>query len=142
MLRPFGRGLILSMLSTWLNATFVIYSILWKPNAASRTILMNIYALFLTPQIVASKPQFKNAFSGFPMLLIPVETLRCERIYPRKGREAHLIYKARTIEPLGSKAPCKRTQHCWPTTLNIVGCYTLRPFAHPVACCYVLLRKV
>ena len=33
------------------------------------------------------------------------------------------------------KAPCKRTQHCWPTTSNIVGCYMLRPFAHPVACC-------
>ena len=26
-----------------------------------------------------------------------------------------------------SKAPCKRS--------NIVGCYMLRPFAHPVACC-------
>ena len=24
---------------------------------------------------------------------------------------------------------------------NIVGCYTLRPFAHPVACCCVLLHK-
>ena len=28
------------------------------------------------------------------------------------------------------KAPWKRTQHCWPTTPNIVGCYILRPFAH------------
>ena len=26
-------------------------------------------------------------------------------------------------------------QHCWPTTSNIGGCYMLRPFAHPVACC-------
>ena len=42
----------------------------------------------------------------------------------------------------GAKAPCKRTQHCWPTTSNIVGCYMLRPFAHPVACCCELLRKV
>ena len=33
------------------------------------------------------------------------------------------------------KAPCKRTQHCWPTTPNNVGCYMLHPFAHPVACC-------
>jgi len=41
------------------------------------------------------------------------------------------------------KAPCKRMQHCWPTTLNIVGCnYMLRPFAHPVACCWMLLRVV
>ena len=29
-----------------------------------------------------------------------------------------------------------------PTTPNIVGCYMLRPFAHPVACCWMLLRKV
>ena len=40
------------------------------------------------------------------------------------------------------EAPCKRTQHCWPTTLNNVGSYRLRPFAHPVACCWMLLRKI
>ena len=36
------------------------------------------------------------------------------------------------------QAICKRTQHCWATTLNIVGCYMLCPFAnllHAVACC-------
>ena len=33
-------------------------------------------------------------------------------------------------------------QHCWPTTPNIVGCYILHPFAHPVACCWMLLRVV
>ena len=31
-----------------------------------------------------------------------------------------------------------QTQQCWPTTLNIVGCYMLCPFAH----CCMLLRKV
>ena len=40
------------------------------------------------------------------------------------------------------KAPCKRTQHCWPTTSKIVGCYMLRPFPNPVACCWMLLRVV
>ena len=40
------------------------------------------------------------------------------------------------------KAPCKRTQHCWPATPNTVGCYMLRSFAHPVACCWMLLRVV
>ena len=39
-------------------------------------------------------------------------------------------------------APYKRTQHCWPTTPNIVRCYMLGPFAHPVACCWMLLRVV
>ena len=33
-------------------------------------------------------------------------------------------------------------QDCWPTTPNIVGCYMLRPFPHPVACCWMLLRVV
>ena len=47
---------------------------------------------------------------------------------------AHSFYKP--------KAPCKRTQHCWPTTPNIVGCYMLCPFAQPVACCWMLLRVV
>ena len=42
----------------------------------------------------------------------------------------------------GCWAPCKRTRHCWPTTPNIVGCYMLRPFTHPVACCWMLLRNV
>ena len=28
----------------------------------------------------------------------------------------------------------KRTQHCWPTTPNVVRCYMMRSFAHPVAC--------
>ena len=40
------------------------------------------------------------------------------------------------------KATCKRTQHCWPTSPNIVGCYILRSFAHPVACCWMLWRFV
>ena len=39
-------------------------------------------------------------------------------------------------------AACKRTRHCWPTTPKIVGCYMLRPLAHPVACCWLLLRVV
>ena len=42
----------------------------------------------------------------------------------------------------GPSPPHKRTQHCWPTTPNIVGCYMLRPFAHHVPCCCVLLGVV
>ena len=38
--------------------------------------------------------------------------------------------------------PCKRTQNFRPAVPNIVGCYTLRPFAHPVACCCVLLGVI
>ena len=35
------------------------------------------------------------------MLLIPIERLRYECDCLRKAREAHLIHKAKTIEPLG-----------------------------------------
>ena len=41
-----------------------------------------------------------------------------------------------------SKAQCKRMQHSWPSSPNIVGCYMLRPFGHPVAYCWQLLCKV
>ena len=37
---------------------------------------------------------------------------------------------------------CKRTQHCWPATPNILGYYMLHSFAHPVACCWMLLCVV
>ena len=43
-----------------------------------------------------------------------------------------------TLTPF--KARCKRTQYCLPTTPDIVGCYMLRPFAHPVSYCGELLR--
>ena len=33
-------------------------------------------------------------------------------------------------------------QDCWAKAPNIVGCYMLRPFAHPVARCWVLLGVV
>ena len=34
------------------------------------------------------------------------------------------------IVKLRARAPCRRTQHCWPTNPNNTGCYTLRLFAH------------
>ena len=41
-----------------------------------------------------------------------------------------------------AEAPCKRTQRCWPSSPKIAGYFILRQFAHPVACCYVLLGVV
>ena len=39
-----------------------------KLNAASRTVLMNIDALHLTPPVVTFKPQFQNTFSAIAAL--------------------------------------------------------------------------
>ena len=49
----------------------------------------------------------------------------------------HFIHPFRVVSE--SKAACKSTQHYWPTTPNIVGCYM---YLHPVACCSMLLRVV
>ena len=70
--------------------------------------------------------------------------------YPWKAPEGERIVeflsflkpRAEGRNIVGCKAPCKRTQQCWLTTPNIVGCYMLRCFAHPVACCWMLLRVV
>ena len=94
------------MLSTWFNVNYVIYSILAKPNAALKTVFMNIYVLNLTLLVVISIPRFRNHFYGSnhpdtQMLLIPIEKLSNERDSFRKAREVHIVYKAKTLEPLG-----------------------------------------
>ena len=40
----------------------------------------------------------------------------------------------RQLQSIEFQAPCNGR--------NIVGCYMLRPFAHPAACCWMLLRVV
>ena len=66
---------------------------------------MNIDVLYLILQVVISKLQFQNTFLATiivsHMLLIPIEKLNYERDSFRKAREAHLIQKGKTIEPLG-----------------------------------------
>ena len=42
-----------------------------------------------------------NNHSDTHMLLIPIEKLNDERDSFRKAREAHIIHKAKTLEPLG-----------------------------------------
>ena len=58
-----------------------------------------------------------------------------------RGKEMYkkVCRTRKVVVLLTLKALCKRTQHCWPTTPSIVGCYVLRPFAHPVPCRCVLL---
>ena len=43
----------------------------------------------------------RNNHSDTHMLLIPIEKLNNERDSFRKAREAHIIHKAKTLEPLG-----------------------------------------
>ena len=68
-----------------------------------------------------------------------ITTHRCYKVY-RFTRAVPV--QARMNQETVLQAPCKRKQQYWPTTSNIVGCYMLCPFAHPVACCCVLLGVV
>ena len=68
-------------------------------------------------------------------------------LFPRGGPDTspfwQRIYCLSIRKP---RAKCKRTQHCWPTSRNnsqrFSGCYMLRPFAHPFACCWELLHRL
>ena len=78
-----------------------------KQIVASKTVLMNTDELYSTLLIITSilsavSEQFLTSnHSDNHMLLIPIEKLKNGRDSFRKAREAHLIHKAETIEPLG-----------------------------------------
>ena len=55
-------------------------------------------------QTAISEHFISNSLSVLHILLIPIETLTCRYKHDcliRKAEEAHLIHKAKTIEPLG-----------------------------------------
>ena len=77
-----------------------------KLNVASKTVSMNIDDLYSTLLLIISIQRFRKHFlsnnhSDTHMLLIPIEKLNNEGDSFRKAREAHIIHKAKTLEPLG-----------------------------------------
>ena len=78
-----------------------------KLIVASKTVLMNTDELYSTLLVITSilsavSEQFLTSnHSDNHMLLIPIEKLKNGRDSFRKASEAHLIHKAKTIEPLG-----------------------------------------
>ena len=52
-------------------------------------------------QTTVSEHVLGNSHSVSHMLLIPIETVRYECDCLRKARVAHIIHKAKTIDPLG-----------------------------------------
>ena len=70
----------------------------------------------------------------------------CVRLH---GTTTMLALVAYSLKPVKLLGPCKRTQHCWPTTPNNVGScwHLLRPFAwafsarrNPFKCFFNLAR--
>ena len=53
------------------------------------------------PVTAVSEHFLSNNHSDTHILLIPIEKLKNERDSFRKAREAHIIHRAKTLEPLG-----------------------------------------
>ena len=77
-----------------------------KPNAAlkdrfneHRRPILNSTSSYIYTAV--SEHFLSSNHSDTHMLLIPFEKLSNERDSFRKAREAHIIYKAETLEPLG-----------------------------------------
>ena len=102
----FEKGFVVAA-SNNVNVAYVIYNTLGKLNVASKTVSMNIDDLYSTLLLIISLQRFRNTFSAITyhfdthMLLIPIEKINNERDSFRKAREAHIIHKAKTLEPLG-----------------------------------------
>ena len=90
------------MLSTRFNVNYVIYSILGKPNAALKTVLINIDVLYLTLLVVI--PRFQNTF-----LAATIQKLICY-LSPLKN----LLMNAILLEKRA-----KRTYFIKPKLLNL-----------------------
>ena len=92
----------MSRASIVFNVACVIYNILEKLNVASKTVLMNADDLNTTLLVFTSILHFLTSnHSDNHTLLIPIEKLKNGRDSFRKAREAHILHKAKTIEPLG-----------------------------------------
>ena len=94
------------MLSIWFNVACVIYKYIGESkrhlkdrfNGHRRPILNptgNYIDTAVSERFLTSNHSYNH------MLLIPIEKLKNGRDSLRKAREAHLIHKAKTIEPLG-----------------------------------------
>ena len=115
--------------------------------------LSHFFEVFISNSINFSKQLFNGSLCSKVSLPGPTHT---GMVYgAKRSTWEHTLFELKTHKcflrvlswkPLPRnvtlQAPCKRTQHCWPTTPNFVGCYMLRPFAHPVACWWMLLRVV
>ena len=115
--------------------------------------LSHFFEVFISNSINFSKQLFDGSLC--PKVSLPGPTHTGMVYGAKRSTWEHTLFELKTHKcflrvlswkPLPRnvtlQAPCKRTQHCWPTTPNFVGCYMLRPFAHPVASWWMLLRVV
>ena len=98
---------------------------------------MNIDAMFLTPQIVTSKPQFKNAFSAFPICyLSQLKHLNMNAFIPGKHARRTSFIKPELsslweLKPLANGRNIVGQQLS--TLLDVTCCVRLHTLLHVVA---------
>ena len=68
------------------------------------------------------------------MLLIPIERLRYERDCLRKAREAHLIHKAKTIEPLRMSTKDVPVKHIDACAYKMPSCCSVEAIKNTKLC--------
>ena len=101
---------------------------------------MNILdALYLTPPVVTSKPHFQNTFSAiatlFPICYLSLlKDLDMNAIVSRKAREAHLIHKAKTIEPLGMSTKDVPVKHIDACAYKMPSCCSVEAIKNTKLC--------
>ena len=95
--------------------------------------------MFLTPQIVTSKPQFKNAFSAFPICyLSQLKHLNMNAFIPGKHARRTSFIKPELsslweLKPLANGRNIVGQQLS--TLLDVTCCVRLHTLLHVVACC-------
>ena len=94
-----------------------------------RNFIQCLYVIYPRKIYVSTRKKFAT------VEIYTLYVIRCKSVSLtlKQAKRASMRYRKVTKRGyvVELKAPCKRTQHCWPTTPNIVGCYMLRPFAHP-----------
>ena len=119
-----------------LYLTYAISSIPWvsyQTCAVIRSFGVGTVSIIMTNVCQVLVLRGQPMWITFVDILSKINGFLCQGLCEKLIADHHRQYKAAG----------KRTQHCWPTTSNIVGCYLLRPFANPVVvgCCCVFFRK-
>ena len=100
--------------------------------------------LFTMPLYVISYPRKTYVSTREKFATVEIHTLyviRCKSVSLTRKQAKRASVRSQSDQTgyvVELKAPCKRTQHCWPTTPNIVGCYMLRVASymlHVGSCC-------
>ena len=104
-----------------------------------RPIFVHLFDLPSTPNWWIAKKLFSGLFCH--QLNFSADLFESSRLKQAKWCSMASTPEKKRYVFESNLASCHRTQLCWPSTPNIFGCYMSRPFAHPVASCWMLLRN-